>query len=307
MINFWGRGTITKKIATSIAKLNFNRFKKEVDQNLSKLIKSVNSKNVSEIEIVSFSSSEDYHQQVFSILSFLRYVGIPIKWTIYSDGTHTKEQISNFKNEFQFIDVFKFEFKKINILNLIRKDQLKPCSDYFLDFANKHPLGKKLFYFLNHEIKCPTLFIDSDILFYKKSCTFFNKYVNRKDINGWYLADIGFGCLDSRYLNETVNEADQINSGAIFMPHEIKNYSAVLEIFKKLNHTYEYFSEQTIFHILLKNNTYIPFSTTEFIVDTSDQFNFGYNYKPHKIALRHFTGPVRHKMWQRSYKWHLSI
>ena len=42
----------------------------------------------------------------------------------------------------------------------------------------------------------------------------------------------------------------------------------------------------------------------QFIIDSTDQFDFALKYYPESIAMRHYTSPVRHKMWQRGWQWH---
>jgi hypothetical protein len=42
----------------------------------------------------------------------------------------------------------------------------------------------------------------------------------------------------------------------------------------------------------------------QFIVDSADQFDLSLKYYPENIAMRHYTSPVRHKMWQNGWKWH---
>ena len=64
---------------------------------------------------------------------------------------------------------------------------------------------------------------------------------------------------------------------------------------KELNSTYEYFSEQTVMHILSKTNNFKRLNPQDFVVDSADQFDFSYLYTPKNLAIRHYTGPVRHK------------
>ena len=88
---------------------------------------------------------------------------------------------------------------------------------------------------------------------------------------------------------------------------KFENYKNALDFYKVLDSKYEYFSEQTIINILLKDNSFMPLTPKTFILDTDDQFDFSYLYNPKQMAVRHYTGPVRHKMWQKGYKWHLGL
>jgi hypothetical protein len=303
-----GQGGITKKIATAIGKSNRKKFLKQVVLNRYNLFEQFNQKQPIAMEIASFSSFNDYPEQFLSILTFVRYVGIPIKWTLYSDGSHSQKQIEQLEKKFDFLKVIKgINWNEIQTLKGLCKEELEPYEEYLLDYAKKFPLGKKLFYYLNHLIQNPTLFIDSDILFYEHASVLELILAEKPQANGWFMPDFSWGCLDSRYKATNSEQVYQINSGFIFANIPFKHLEDSLEFFKTYDFTYEYFSEQTVYHHLLKNNVYMPLTPKSFILDSGDQFDFSYLYKPKQMAVRHYTGPVRHKMWQKDYKWHLGL
>lgn len=302
-----GQGGLTKKITSWIGKVNREKFEKNLELDLANLVKEVNQKKPIEMEVASFSSRNDFCEQILSILSFVRYVGIPTKWTLYSDGSHTNQQISLIEKEFYFVKVKSIDFDAISSLEAMCKDVIKPYHTYMLDYARNHAFGKRLFYYLNHAISKPTLFIDSDIMFYEKANSF-EFLINEKPIaNGWYMPDVAWGCLDSRYKAINNIQMYQVNAGLMLLCNEFREYKDGLEFYKILDSKYEYFSEQTIIHTLLKSNSFMPLPPKTFILDTADQFDFRYLYKPSEMAVRHYTGPVRHKIWQKSYKWHLGL
>jgi hypothetical protein len=257
------------------------------------------------MDVVSFSSSGDFYEQVLSILSFLRYVGRPLSWTIYSDSTHSAKQKELLKNTLNFVDIFHLNWKEITSLPADCKEELLPYQEYFLDYGKRLPLGQRLFYYLNHKIINPTLFLDSDIIFYDKASVF--EKVLEEKVSGWYLPDAGWGCLDSRYKKSHPEQMYQVNGGFFLFNQELVNLSAGLQFLKDLEFTYEYFSDQNIFHILLKDNYFMPLDPRLFILNSGDQFDFSYLYSRKEMALRHYTGPVRHKIWQKDYKWQLSL
>jgi hypothetical protein len=303
-----GQGGITKKIATAFGRNNRAMFAKLVSLNLPQLLAKVNQKRPIAMEVASFSSLNDFQEQLLSILSFVRYVGIPIKWTLYSDGSHSQEQIEELEKSFDFLKVIKcINWSEIQSLKGICKEELEPYEDYLIDYAKKFPLGKKLFYYLNHSIENPTLFIDSDILFYEQANVLELILTENPIVNGWYMPDVIWGCLDSRYKATNMEQIYQVNSGFIFANVAFEHLKESLDFFKTYNFTYEYFSEQTVYHHLLKNNGYMPLPSKTFILDSGDQFDFSYLNNPKQMAVRHYTGPVRHKMWQKNYKWHLGL
>lgn len=302
-----GQSGITKKITTTIATTNRTKFRKLVDDNLEVIIKDINCQKKIEMEVVSFSSNNDYSEQLLSILSFLRYVGKPITWTIYSDGSHTDKQKEQVSKEMDFVTIKNINWDEVISLEELCCDVLKPYQNYILDYANNHAFGKRLFYYLNHPINHPTLFIDSDVLFYEKANVFDVLINEEPKSNGWYMPDIGWGCLDSRYKASHSQQIYQVNAGLMFVLKKFDNYKRSLDFYKVLDFKYEYFSEQTIINILLKENSFMPLTPESFILDAGDQFDFSYLYNPKQMAVRHYTGPVRHKMWQKNYKWHLGL
>lgn len=303
-----GQGGITKKVTLAISKLHRKKFAREVGQNLPDLLKKINQKKPIAMEVASFSSCNDYQEQLLSIISFVRYIGIPIKWTLYSDGSHTHEQIEKLENCFDFLTVKKgIDWNTIKTLKGLCKEELEEYEDYLIDYAKKFPLGKKLFYYLNHQIENPTLFIDSDILFYKQAKVVELIITEKPQAMGWFMPDTNWGCLDSRYKALHTEQVYQVNSGFIFANVPFQHLKKSLEILKLYDFSYEYFSEQTIYHQLLKANSFMPLTPKTFILDAGDQFDFSYLFTPKQMAVRHYTGPVRHKMWQKNYKWHLGL
>lgn len=302
-----GQGGITKKIATAIGKANKANFSKQVNINLPDLLVKLNQKKAIAMEVASFSSCNDYPEQLLSILSFVRYVGIPVKWTIYSDGSHTPQQINQVESSFNFVTIKSIDFAELSSIEDLCKEDIKPYHKYILDYALNHAFGKRLFYYLNHPLNNPTLFIDSDILFYENANVFEIMISEKPNMNGWFIPDAVWGCLDSRYKATHSEQTYQVNAGLMFVIKKFENYKNALDFYKVLNSKYEYFSEQTIINILLKENNFMPLTPKTFILDIDDQFDFSYLYNPKQMAVRHYTGPVRHKMWQKDYKWHLGL
>ena len=300
------QGGITKLLTTKIAAQHKSLFAKYINEsgNLRQLSITIDKGQPVHLQVVSFSSTYDFSEQVLSVLSFIKYVGIPISWIVYSDGTHSPSQVKLLETSFNFLEVIcitDFEdYIEHNISNnlLLYKKEL-------IDYANVVPLGKRMFLYLNFDIKSPTLFIDSDILFYSKAeCI---QSLVTADYNGWFLPDAGWGCLDSRYISVQMPQPYQVNGGMFLIKNSLKYLNEGMEFFRSLGNEYEYFSDQNVFHILLLANGFMPLDPRIFILNSGDQFDIAYSHKVEEMAVRHYTGPVRHKMWQRDWKWHLSL
>jgi hypothetical protein len=301
-----GQGTVIKALATKAAARNKQRFLTYINEkgNLQQLSESLTNGVLIDTQVVSFSSSYDFGEQTLSVLSFVKYVGTPIAWTVYSDGTHTTQQITLIESCFPFLKVIEIEFNDFYIQQHI-KPILLPYKDDFINYANSFPLGKKLFLYLNFPIHNSTFFLDSDVLFYAKSSCLSD--LIKEDVNGWFLPDAEWGNLDQRYVEKTAPQHYQVNSGLFLVNKEINEFTEALSFFQQLKQQYHYFSEQSVIHILLLSNNFMPFDPRIFVLNSGDQFDFSYMYEKDAIASRHYTGPVRHKMWQRDWKWHLSL
>ena len=301
-----GQGRLTKMLASKIAAFNKDKFKRYIDDatKLAQLSKELYNNTNIDIEIVSFSSSFDFAEQILSILSFIKYVGLPIRWTLYSDGTHTNDQLNLLKTSFEFLEVINIADFANYVEDNISKDLLQYKQELKL-YAKNVPLGKRMFLYLNFDIKRPTLFIDSDIVFYSKAGCI--KDILATNYNGWFLPDFDWGCLDSRYMLAQAPQPYQVNGGMFLVNKNLEHLAVGMDFFRSLGDKYEYFSDQNVFHILLLANGFMPFDPRIFILNSGDQFDMAYSHKVEEMAIRHYTGPVRHKMWQKSWKWHLSL
>jgi len=297
------QGGLTKLITSRVGDKNKKKFEANIDEALALIVGKIQSEPI-DMDVVSFSSNRDFYDQLLSIFSFVRYVGMPRSWTLYSDGTHTNEQISMLEG-LDFVRVQKTDWDDARGLRTACKQKLQVYADVLVDYAMKYPLGKKLYVYLNHPIEQPTLFLDADILFYAKASVF--RSVLEDGSKGWYLPDCEWGNLDSRYKSKNKEEPYQINSGFFLLKQEIEHLEEGLNFLKALHFEYEYFSEQSVFHILFRSNGFMPLDPRLFVLNSADQFDFSYGYEREKIAMRHYTGPVRHKMWQRNWKWQLLI
>ena len=99
-----GQGKVIKYLSGKIAASNRKKFSVAINRNLDTIISKCHNGKRINIELVSFSSSRDFEEQIISILSFLKFVGEPDKWTIYSDGSHTQVN-SMILGKFPFVNL----------------------------------------------------------------------------------------------------------------------------------------------------------------------------------------------------------
>jgi hypothetical protein len=248
-----------------------------------------------EFDLVSFSGTRDLAEQCLSILSFTSWMGPPRRWTIYSDGTHEPWQKEALQRLGRFVDFHEWDH---------RVGQMEPSAQFVREYARhpvQHAMGKRLCAYSTHPLEAPTLFLDSDIAFYAKARDLLRAAMAERP--HWFLPDVDWGCLDSRYMKEHSRAMYQMNGGFYLISPGF-SWHPVIEALRSYSPDFEYFSDQTSYHIGFLSQGAFPFDPRRFIIDTSDQFSFGTPYLPGEIAMRHYTGPVRHKLWLYGWPWH---
>jgi hypothetical protein len=277
-------GRLQKLLAKQIAEVNKRKF----NENLNILCEKKYDLTI-DLHVVSMSGNLFFQDQLYSILSFVSNIGKPLKWTIYSDGTYRIEQIDKLMS-FQFVEVI-YRESSMSILpdNVIRE----------------HPFLKRLDYYANHELKGTTIFCDSDILFYGG----FKNYVKTLSSKNWYLADESAIYFDEEYLELNKNNMYGVNAGFLVLNSQIDWNKALLYVKNRIDGELSigHWTEQTAIHELIINDiTFQPLDPRKFILHGKDSFTVS-SLPVGNSALRHFVGPIRHKMWQYSWKKVLGI
>jgi hypothetical protein len=244
---------------------------------------------VSDFDIISFSGKNELEEQALSIASYLFHVGLPQKWTIYSDGSHTQNDIDCLEKLFPFVKVKPWNQNPSLAENQLLNNYLKTCH-----------LSKKLHAILGHRYERQTIYTDSDIVFYKNASAYFNSCILNDHF--WFLPETNWGSLKNENLSEAA-DMFVLNSGLLILNHTF-DFNHVFTYLESLNNNFHYFSEQSAFNYSFKKQKACVLDPRKFIVDTEDQFDFGMSFEADEMAVRHFVNPVRHKMWQKGWKWH---
>ncbi|HEY9850451.1 MAG TPA: hypothetical protein V6D28_13380 [Leptolyngbyaceae cyanobacterium] len=235
------------------------------------------------IDVYYFSCDRDLPEQVASIRSFISYVGIPDKFTVVSDGTYSLNSCQLLRQISPCIDVVEFA-------NFVKKD-LPQC---VYQYANIHPLGKKLAVLMSIPVEKITIFADSDILFFPAAEELL-KICQVPDRRPRYLLDWG-PALDKRLLDRDSEKWQPVNSGFMLLQQPL-NWEIPLTKLAALAEIPSYFTEQTTVHLAMHYNQGVPLASDRFVVKVDDQFIYQDKYSGHQVALRHYVNPVRHKFW----------
>jgi hypothetical protein len=239
--------------------------------------------NESAYTVVSFSGAKWFADQLYSLYSFYYNVGKPQHWLIYNDGTYSKTQLDAFR-----------KIDRVTVCDLDISDARLPK-----EALQKFPTLKKVEIVTKHISVEKTIISDSDILFYRH----FSTLINSDSKINYYLVDEGNRYLDKDFLLANPLIEEPFNFGLLLL-HSRFSMDSVYTYIEERYRTGEldYWSDQTAFQKLVMNDAGFEALDRElFKVGGSDSFHLSHCVDYNKIALRHFVGPVRHKMWQ--YPW----
>lgn len=241
------------------------------------------------LALYSFSCDRDLPEQVASIRSFIRYVGIPNKLTVVSDGSYSatsRQLLQKISPNLEVLDFGKF----------IKKDL--PPSVYA--YAKIHPLGKKLAVLISLPVEQVSIYADSDILFFPGAQELLS-IASSSDLQPRYLLDCATA-LDERLLDKTSENFASVNSGFMILKKPL-DWEIPLKRLGELSASANYFTEQTSLHLAMHYNQGIPLTPEEFVVNRDDEFIYQDKHCSPKVALRHYVSPIRHKFWLSKVIW----
>lgn len=107
------------------------------------------------INVYALSCERDLPEQVVSIRSFIRHVGIPKTLTVISDGSYTNASCDLISRIHPCVEVIPLE-------KFMRSD-IPQC---VINYAQLHPMGKKLSALMSIPVNGATIYTDSDILYF---------------------------------------------------------------------------------------------------------------------------------------------
>ncbi|WP_066377748.1 MULTISPECIES: hypothetical protein [unclassified Anabaena] len=235
------------------------------------------------INVYALSCERDLPEQVASIRSFIRNIGIPQTFTVISDGSYTDASCQLLRSIHPCVEV-------VPLNKLIRTDLPQCVSDY----AQQHPMGKKLSALMSIPVDGATIYTDSDILFFPGGSDLVD-LANSDSKSSYYLPDCSVS-LDARIIYEPEEKLNPVNGGFILFKHEF-DWNLAIERLANLSGLPIYFTEQTIVHLTMHHNHGVPLCTKKYVLDVTDQFIYPDKFASKEIALRHYVSDVRHKFW----------
>jgi hypothetical protein len=248
-----------------------------------------------DFHLASFSGARDFEEQMLSLLTFLRWVGLPRSWIVFSDGTHTDEMRDLLEAQFPWASLRSWE---------LSKPLVSGEANFLFEYAQQHAMGKRLIAYSTLPLQAPTLFLDSDVFFYAKAAELLAPVFAGPQ--NWFLPDMDWGTLDTRFLAKNSRDLYQSNGGFYLLKPGF-SWEPVLDFLKQLDNEFQYFSDQTAFHVAFKEQGVMALDPRVFVLHCDDQFALGLNESPREMAIRHFVAMVRHKIWEPGWRWHLAL
>jgi hypothetical protein len=235
------------------------------------------------LDVFSYSGQSALPEQVASIRSFLRYVGRPKSFTVVSDGSYSDRNVELLEHVDPTVSVR-------------RSIQPPPAHlpEKFRQYLTDHPTGKQLALIMSLPAEGPALYVDSDVLFFPSAVDLVARAADAR-VPACYLADCQFAG-DARLLRDSNERSEPANTGVLLLFEKL-DWSLGISRFLELEGEPEFFTNQTITHLTMRENGARPFDRVKYVLQLDDQFVYPDRYADAALALRHYVNPVRHKFW----------
>jgi hypothetical protein len=232
-------------------------------------------------------------EQKLSILSFLRHVGTPARWSIVSDGSISESQAESLC----------FIHPSIEVLDW-RTFLCEENKDCFERLSKCTVFAKKFALMSNLPDQESVVYVDTDILFFE-GAQHFRELLNNLDGKSYYQKDLP-GCLDPSFLTKTELEKPPLNAGFVIQGKRLDWSVPIARLKTALSRLTAFQTivdlgmlEQSASHLAHYLAGSIPLGE-EYALQVSDRFDQEDRFSGPNFVMRHYVRPVRHKMWAHS-------
>jgi hypothetical protein len=246
-----------------------------------------------EIELISLCGKAHVDMLVESIYTFIKTQNAIPRIIIYTDGSISEEIVAKkLKWAQKYVEIKAWDFN-INDYKSAEFDAIKKLGFQI-------PIGKKLWVIVTHSLKKPTLWIDTDILFFKNfdltDCIQKNSFFvkSTEDYQPAYDNNIAA-------LNGTLSQKPYINTGIFFCNGDILQHNDLnqeLELVSKVNN---HFSEQSILAKVIHAHQKNVWDLNTIACFQSDTQTLKPTFMNKPWVARHYVGPVRHLFWRDAF------
>jgi hypothetical protein len=233
--------------------------------------------------VFAYSGESTLPEQVASIRSFLKHVGRPKRFIVVSDGTLSDRSSGILKRLDSVISIS-------GSAQWLPKDL--PTKIY--PYLTTHPTGKQLALIMSLPVNGPTLYVDSDVLFFPGA----RDLIPLAESGGapaFYLADCRLSA-DEHLFRGDAEKAQPVNTGVLLLFEKL-DWALAVRRFLELPGLPNFFTNQTMTHLTMHANGASPLDDRKYVLQLDDQFVYPDRYASRDLALRHYVNPVRHKFW----------
>lgn len=235
------------------------------------------------LDVVSFSSQHDLPEQVASIRSFLRHAGRPKSFTVVSDGTHSARGASLLRRLDPCVAVTDY------------RETMRPgLPGSVLALVDGMPLHRKFGLIVSMRVERPTLYADSDVLFFPGA----QELATSRYLDGhtnFYLRD-GIASLDERLLASPDERHEPVNSGVMLFNRDL-DWKEPLARLEDLDGAPHKWTDQTLIHLALHASGARRLDPRRFVCRIDDYLGYSDEFAGPELVLRHYVSDVRNKMW----------
>jgi hypothetical protein len=246
--------------------------------------RSVHPSRIVPLDVYSYSGEVVLPEQVRSIRSFLRHVGRPKGFTVITDGSHSARSIELLKN----ID-------PVVSIRPAGENLPSDLPETFRHYVTTFPMGKQLGLIMSLPRNGPALYVDSDVLFFPGAVDLARNFTG-KETPAFFLPDCQNCSADPRVLRGPNEALQPVNSGLLMLLRPL-DWSLGIHRFLELEGEPNFFTNQTIVHLVMHANGALPLDATKYVLQLDDQFTYLDRYAGPHLVLRHYVNPVRHKFW----------
>jgi hypothetical protein len=236
-------------------------------------------------DVYAFSGQRHLPEQVASVRSLLRHAGRPASFTIVSDGTHDRRA----RHLLRALDP---AVRVVDLADVLREALPRRVRHY----ARRHAMGRKLALELSLPVDGrPALYADADVLFLRGARTL-------APLLAGSTARAAFLVDEEAYLDRRLSGARDLRApvnGGFFVLSRPLAWGGALERLATLNGPYDFHTEQTVLHLAMHASGARPLDRRCFVVATDDMRRLRDAHAHPAVVLRHYTTPVRHKLWCR--------
>jgi hypothetical protein len=232
---------------------------------------------------VAFSSRDDLPEQVLSLRSLLRHVGVPRRALVVSDGSHAPQDVALLEGIHPAVEVVAWQDLAPT-----------PLPAAVARYARVQPFGRKLALLLALPLEAPTVYADADVLFRPAAASLRTELAPAHPAARFLHDEEPY--LDRRLLRHPREAAMPLNAGLVVL-RQAPDWGEPLHRLERLRGAPAFHTEQTLLHLALRTLGATPLDAARYVVATDDRFCAADRHAGSDVAARHYTTPVRHKLW----------